>query len=95
MDTFPQNKSLNFSFSRNWMLNFGLFFETALAAFIQYTPGLNTALRLRPLNAPWWFIGIPFSLLIFIYDEIRRFLLRRNPGGKLFFPLFLHISNVN
>merc|ERR1711990_533807 len=65
----------------NWMLNFGLFFETALAAFIQYTPGLNTALRLRPLNAPWWFIGIPFSLLIFIYDEIRRFLLRRNPGG--------------
>merc|ERR1711962_1947926 len=65
----------------NWMLNFGLFFETALAAFIQYTPGLNTALRLRPLNAPWWFIGIPFSLLIFIYDEIRRFLLRRSPGG--------------
>merc|ERR1712033_41849 len=65
----------------NWMLNFGLFFETALAAFIQYTPGLNTALRLRPLNAPWWFIGIPFSLLIFVYDEIRRFLLRRNPGG--------------
>merc|ERR1712180_500289 len=65
----------------NWMLNFGLFFETALAAFIQYTPGLNAALRLRPLNAPWWFIGIPFSLLIFIYDEIRRFLLRRNPGG--------------
>jgi len=65
----------------NWMLNFGLFFETALAAFIQYTPGLNTALRLRPLNAPWWFIGVPFSLLIFVYDEIRRFLLRRNPGG--------------
>jgi len=65
----------------NWMLNFGIFFETALAAFLQYTPGLNTGLRLRPMNFPWWFIGVPFSLLIFVYDELRRFLLRRNPGG--------------
>jgi len=65
----------------NWMLNFGLLFETALAAFLQYTPGVNIALLLRPLNAPWWFIGVPFSLLIFIYDEVRRLLIRRNPGG--------------
>jgi sodium/potassium-transporting ATPase subunit alpha len=66
---------------RNHMLNFGLFFETALAALIQYTPGLNTGLRLRPMNASWWFIAIPFSILIFVYDEMRRYLIRRNPGG--------------
>lgn len=24
---------------------------------------------------------MPFSLAIFVYDEIRRFILRRNPGG--------------
>jgi len=65
----------------NWMLNFGLFFETALAAFLQYTPGLSTGLRLRPLNATWWFCGIPFSLLIFLYDELRRYLIRKYPGG--------------
>jgi len=65
----------------NWMLNFGLFFETALAAFLQYTPGLSTGLRLRPLNASWWFCGVPFSLLIWVYDECRRYLLRKNPGG--------------
>merc|ERR1712227_158867 len=53
----------------NWMLNFGILFETCLAAFLSYTPGLQTALRLRPLNASWWFPGWPFSLLIFIYDE--------------------------
>lgn len=29
----------------------------------------------------WWLVPIPFSLLIFVYDEIRRFILRRNPGG--------------
>lgn len=65
----------------NHMLNFGLFFETALAALLQYTPGLNTGLRLRPMNASWWFIAIPFSLLIWVYDELRRFFMRRNPGG--------------
>jgi len=66
---------------KNHMLNFGLFFETALAALLQYTPGLNLGLRLRPMNASWWFIAFPFSLLIFCYDETRRFFLRRHPGG--------------
>merc|ERR1712002_824246 len=65
----------------NHMLNFGLFFETALAAVLQYTPGLNTGLRLRPMNATWWFCGFPFSLLIFLYDETRRYFLRKHPGG--------------
>lgn len=31
----------------------------------------------------WWLPAIPFMLSIFIYDEIRRFYLRRNPGGWL------------
>jgi sodium/potassium-transporting ATPase subunit alpha len=65
----------------NHFLNFGLFFETALAALLQYTPGLNTGLRLRPMNASWWFIAIPFSILIFLYDETRRYFLRKHPGG--------------
>ena len=64
------------------MLNFGLVFETLLAAFLQYTPGLNEGLKLRPMNVSWWFCGVPFSLLIFIYDEIRRYLIRKYPGGK-------------
>ena len=65
------------------MLDFGLLFETCLAVFLSYTPGVNIALRLRPLNVWWWFTGVPFSLIIFLYDEIRRYLLRRNPGGIL------------
>lgn len=31
----------------------------------------------------WWFCAFPYSLLIFIYDEIRKLVLRRNPGGNL------------
>jgi sodium/potassium-transporting ATPase subunit alpha len=65
----------------NWVLNFGLVFETALAAFLSYTPGLENGLRMFPLRPGWWFTALPFSILIFVYDETRRFLLRRNPGG--------------
>jgi len=66
---------------KNWVLNFGILFETTLAAFLSYTPGMDKGLRMYPLKIYWWFPAIPFSLLIFVYDECRRFILRRNPGG--------------
>uniref|UniRef100_A0A3Q4GKJ1 Sodium/potassium-transporting ATPase subunit alpha n=1 Tax=Neolamprologus brichardi TaxID=32507 RepID=A0A3Q4GKJ1_NEOBR len=33
---------------------------------------------LRPM---WWFCSVPYSFLIFIYDEVRKYILRRTPGG--------------
>ncbi|KAI4792755.1 hypothetical protein KUCAC02_033166 [Chaenocephalus aceratus] len=59
----------------------GLFEETALAAFLSYCPGMDIALRMYPLKPCWWFCALPYSLLIFLYDEGRRYILRRNPGG--------------
>jgi len=38
-----------FRFS-NWMLNFGLVFETALAAALCYTPYLDKGLNMYPLK---------------------------------------------
>merc|ERR1711874_438158 len=66
---------------RNKMMNFGLFFETALAAFLSYTPGMDKGLRMYPLAFSWWLPAIPFSILIFIYDETRKYILRQHPGG--------------
>ena len=66
---------------KNTMLNFGLVFETLLAAFLSYTPGMDKGLRMYPLKFNWWFPAFPFSLLIFCYDETRKYILRRNPGG--------------
>jgi len=66
---------------KNHFMNFGLCFETALAAFLSYTPGMDKGLRMYPLKINWWLPALPFSLVIFIYDECRKFLLRRNPGG--------------
>uniref|UniRef100_A0A8C9TQY8 Sodium/potassium-transporting ATPase subunit alpha n=1 Tax=Scleropages formosus TaxID=113540 RepID=A0A8C9TQY8_SCLFO len=65
---------------KNKILIFGLFEETALAAFLSYCPGMDIALRMYPLKPNWWFCAFPYSLLIFIYDEIRKLILRRSPG---------------
>merc|ERR1711953_600822 len=66
---------------KNHFMNFGLVFETLLAAILSYTPGMDKGLRMYPLKINWWLPAIPFSILIFCYDETRKFLLRRNPGG--------------
>ena len=66
---------------KNWILNFGIVFETCLAAFLSYTPGMDKGLKMYPLKINWWFPAIPFSLLIFIFDETRKWILREHPGG--------------
>jgi sodium/potassium-transporting ATPase subunit alpha len=43
--------------------------------------GLDVALRMRPIRWSWWFPAFPFSLAIWVYDETRRAIMRRNPGG--------------
>ena len=67
---------------KNWIMNFGLLFETLLACFLSYTPGMDKGLRMYPLKINWWLPAIPFSLLIFCYDETRKYLLRRLPPGN-------------
>ena len=66
---------------KNKILISGLLEETLLAAFLAYCPGTDAMLRMYPLDWTWWFIPMPFSLIIFTYDEIRKTLIRRNPGG--------------
>jgi len=67
---------------KNYFLNFGLFFETALAAFLCYCPGMDKGLRMYPLKFNWWLPALPFSLLIFCYDETRKYILRSLPKGS-------------
>ena len=67
---------------KNHFMNFGLVFETVLACILSYTPGMDKGLRMYPLYFNWWVPAIPFSILIFCYDETRKFLLRRQPAGS-------------
>jgi len=67
---------------RNKIMIAGLFEETLLAALLAYMPGTDVALRMYPLEWHWWLVPMPFSLLIFIYDETRKYLLRNNAPGN-------------
>jgi len=64
---------------RNWVLFFGWFSETAIAAAICYTPFLNTALKSKPIFYAHWFCAVPFGVFMMTYDEIRRYLIRKKP----------------
>ncbi|XP_039648588.1 sodium/potassium-transporting ATPase subunit alpha-1-like [Perca fluviatilis] len=66
---------------KNRVLIFGLFEEVALAVFLSYCPGTDLALRMYPLKFGWWFCAVPYAVILFFYDEGRRYILRRYPGG--------------
>jgi len=61
---------------RNSQLNFGLFFETILAAYFCYIIPIGQQLGTRPIRFTHWLPGLPWSILIFVYDEARKALMR-------------------
>lgn len=65
----------------NWVLNCGIIFEIVLAISIVYIPGLNTTFQMEPVE---WYIflpAVPFAVIIVVYDEYRKYLIRKHPGG--------------
>jgi len=68
---------------KNHVLTFGLVFETVLASFLSYCPGMDKGLKMYPIKLHWWVPPMPFALLIIIYDEFRRYRIRHYPGGFL------------
>ena len=66
----------------NWALNFAIVFETALAAFLSYTPGMDKGLNMYPLKINWWLPAIPFAILMLVYEEVRKLIIRVQPPGS-------------
>lgn len=60
----------------NPAMNFGLVFETILAAWICYLPGVGDALGTRDIRFLHWSPAVPFSVVIFLYDEARKAIMR-------------------
>ena len=73
---------------KNPVLLFGMFSETCLCLLLAYAPGVDQGLGTRPLMFIHWCPSMPYSVCIFLYDELRKFLLRRdrrNHPGKIGF----------
>ncbi|KAK0172063.1 hypothetical protein PV328_005431 [Microctonus aethiopoides] len=65
----------------NWVLNFGILSEIILACILSYAPYMDVLFKTYPLRAAWWLPGLPFAIIILIYDELRKLWIRNNPGG--------------
>ncbi|XP_063798077.1 potassium-transporting ATPase alpha chain 2 [Pseudophryne corroboree] len=76
-----RNSLFQQGFFGNKFLLFGLASQVAIAAFLSYCPGMPFALKFCPLRVQYWFVALPFAVLIFVYDEIRKLFIRRYPGS--------------
>lgn len=55
---------------------FGLFTETCLCAFLAYMFPLHQAIGTRDVQFVHWLPSCPYSILIFLYDETRKYIIR-------------------
>jgi len=67
----------------NIFMNYALIFETLLGAFLVYTPVANIVTGTSSVKFVWWTAAVPFSLMIYVYDELRKGWIRKNEGGWL------------
>jgi hypothetical protein len=67
----------------NMMGNLALLSELAIMLIVSYFPPMH-AIGTRPLQIVHWFAPIPWTIIIFIYDETRKFLMRNLGKGNWF-----------
>ena len=72
----------------NYVLNFGICQEIFLIILLVYVNFLNYAFGTRGFDAPYWFVGIPFAILIIVYDETRKYLCRTLGKESWFYQNF-------
>uniref|UniRef100_A0A8V5HDF5 Sodium/potassium-transporting ATPase subunit alpha n=1 Tax=Melopsittacus undulatus TaxID=13146 RepID=A0A8V5HDF5_MELUD len=60
----------------------GIFSQIGIALILTYGLGHVTALNFTPLRFQYWFVAVPFAILIWVYDEVRKLFIRRYPGSK-------------
>jgi len=65
----------------NATLNWALLIETGLAIFFLYCPEMDKGMRMYPLRWSWWFAPWPFFILLIVWEELRKMVLRMAPDG--------------
>uniref|UniRef100_A0A4W6DVJ5 Sodium/potassium-transporting ATPase subunit alpha n=1 Tax=Lates calcarifer TaxID=8187 RepID=A0A4W6DVJ5_LATCA len=59
----------------------GFFRSLCLGNLLCYCPGMPNIFNFMPIRVQWWFVPLPYGILIFVYDEIRKLGVRRYPGS--------------
>ena len=65
----------------NRLIFIGIAVEIALLLFIAYHPLGNRVFSTKPISPQTWLVLVPFALLLFFAEEIRKGIVRRAPAG--------------
>lgn len=65
----------------NPVFNYGLLQETSLIVLLVYVPGLHYAFSTEAIHPQSWGIGVPFAVVLLLYDECRKFAMRTYPDS--------------
>jgi len=63
-------------FFSNRLIFIGIDIEIILQLFIVYHPWGNVIFRTYPIEATIWFVLLPFSLILFFAEELRKYIRR-------------------
>uniref|UniRef100_A0A2K5X6C6 Sodium/potassium-transporting ATPase subunit alpha n=1 Tax=Macaca fascicularis TaxID=9541 RepID=A0A2K5X6C6_MACFA len=75
-------------FFRNKILVIAIVFQVCIGCFLCYCPGMPNIFNFMPIRFQWWLVPLPYGILIFVYDEIRKLGVRCCPGSEFsFLPL--------
>lgn len=69
---------------RNRVLNIALFTMIAIVCLLSYVPFLRIVWGTRPLYVLYLFVGLPYTMAIFVYDEVRKGIIRAYPKGWVY-----------
>ncbi|KAG8430255.1 hypothetical protein GDO86_018148 [Hymenochirus boettgeri] len=77
-----RNSILTRNSFKNKIIFLGLLSQVIIGVFLCYCPGMDEALHFMPIRIQYWFVGIEYTILILVYDELRKLLIRIFPGSK-------------
>lgn len=70
--------------SSNKMVYLGILIQLAVTCIGLYPPPIQRVFLAGTVRADWWVASLPFALLLWGFDEGRKWLIRRYPGGFFF-----------
>ena len=68
----------------NWVLNFSIVIETILAAAFIYVPALNQVMQINTVDWHSFIWAFTFMVLMFLYEEFRKWIIRQFPSSSFF-----------
>ena len=69
---------------RNFLQLLGMIIAVLVAVTFAYVPGVEGVLGTKAIPGIEWLYMLPFPLFLFAQDELRKYLIRRNPQGITF-----------